>query len=147
MKKIFYNMPRGARFVFIPIVAAAFLSVVTLVVMLLWNNLLPQIIHVEPVNFWQAAGIFILCKLLFGFGRMGGFNKDKMHFKQRMAERVKTMTPEERERFEDRLGNRMSDWCEGRRRTDDQHTSFRKPKQSTPGDQQNQNTSNNQTDL
>jgi hypothetical protein len=112
MKKIFYKMPRAAKFIFIPIMAAAFLSLVSLVVMLLWNNLLPQIIHVEAINFWQAAGIFILCKLLFGFGRMGGFGRDKMHFKERMAERVKTMTPEERERFKDRLGNRMSDWCE-----------------------------------
>jgi hypothetical protein len=122
MKKIFYQMPRGARFVFIPIMAAAFLSLVSLLVMLLWNNLLPQIIHVEPVNFWQAAGIFILCKLLFGFGRMGGFGRDKMHFKQRLAERVKTMTPEERERFKERLGNRRFDWCEGMRKGDNKNT-------------------------
>jgi len=116
MKKIFYKMPRAARFIFIPIMAAAFLSLVSLVVMLLWNNLLPQIIHVEAINFWQAAGIFILCKLLFGFGRMGGFGRDKMDFKNRMAERVKTMTPEERERFKDRIGNRMFDFCEPNRK-------------------------------
>ena len=112
MKKIFYKMPRGARFIFIPLMAAAFLAVVSLVVMLLWNNILPQVIHVEAINLWQAAGIFILCKLLFGFGRMGGMGRDKMRFKQQMAERVKTMTPEERERFKSRLGNRMFDCCE-----------------------------------
>jgi len=122
MKKIFYKMPRGARFIFIPIMAAAFLSVVSLVVMLLWNNLLPQIIHVEAINFWQAAGIFILCKLLFGFGRMGGFGRDKMHFKNRLAERIKTMTPEERERFKDKLGNRMFDCCQKINRDDETNT-------------------------
>jgi hypothetical protein len=122
MKKIFYEMPRGARFIFIPIMAAAFLSLVSLVVMLLWNNLLPQIIHVEPINFWQAAGIFILCKLLFGFGRMGGFGGDKMNFKHRLAERVKTMTPEERDRFKERLGNRMFDCCEPMRKSDTKDT-------------------------
>lgn len=116
MKKIFYKMPRGARFIFIPIMAAAFLSLVGLVVMLLWNNLLPEIIHVEAINFWQATGIFILCKLLFGFGRMGGFGRDKMQFKNRMAERVQSMTPEERERFKDKIGNRMFDCFEKRKR-------------------------------
>jgi hypothetical protein len=119
MKKIFYKMPRGARFIFIPIMAAAFLSLVGLVVMLLWNNLLPQIIHVEAINFWQATGIFILCKLLFGFGRMGGFGRDKMQFKNRMAERVQNMTPEERERFKDKIGNRMFDCFEKRKRGDE----------------------------
>ena len=99
------------KILFIPL-AAAFLSLVSFVVMLLWNNLLPQILHVEPINFWQAAGIFILCKILFGFGRMGGFGRDKMRFKNRMAERVKTMTPEERARFKEKLGTRMFDCCE-----------------------------------
>jgi hypothetical protein len=127
MKKIFYKMPRGARFIFIPIMAAAFLSLVSLVVMLLWNNLLPKIIHVEAINFWQAAGIFILCKLLFGFGRMGGFGRDKMHFKNRMAERVKTMTPEERDRFKERLGSRMFDCCEDIRKGDGKKTADSQP--------------------
>jgi len=122
MKKLFYKMPRGARFIFVPVIAAAFLSVVSLLVMLLWNNLLPQIIHVEAINFWQAAGIFILCKILFGFGRPGGFGRDRMQFRDRMAERIKTMTPEERERFKDRLGNRIFDCCTKFNRDDETNT-------------------------
>jgi len=120
MRKLFYKMPRGARFIFVPIMAAVFLSVVSLVVMLLWNNLLPEIIRVEAINFWQAGGIFILCKLLFGFGN--GFGRDRAGFKNRLAERVKTMTPEERERFKDRLGNRMFDCCEKITKRDEQGT-------------------------
>jgi hypothetical protein len=127
MKKIFYRMPRAARFILIPVMAAAFLSLVSFIVMLLWNNLLPQIIHVEAINFWQAAGIFILCKLLFGFGRMGGFGRDNMHFKQRMAEKIKTMTPEERERFKEKLGNRMFDCREDMRRGDQNNTAANQP--------------------
>ncbi|MEJ7560825.1 MAG: hypothetical protein WKF66_21115 [Pedobacter sp.] len=127
MKKIYYRMPRAARFIFIPIMAIAFLSLVSLVVMLLWNNLLPQIIQVEAVNIWQAAGIFILCKLLFGFGRMGGFRGDKTHFKNRMAERVKTMTPEERERFKEKLGSRMFNCCEDIRKGDGKNTASSQP--------------------
>jgi hypothetical protein len=90
--------------------------------MQLWNNILPPIIHVGAINFWQAAGIFILCKLLFGFGRMGGFGRDKAQWNNRLSERVKNMTPEERERFKDRLGNRKFDWCERSKKTDETNT-------------------------
>ena len=107
MRKLFLNMPRGARFIFIPLMAAAFLSLISFVVMSLWNAFLPQIIHVEPINFWQAGGIFILCKILFGFGKPGGFRRDRADFKERWAQRFETMTPEERERFKDRVGYRM----------------------------------------
>ena len=67
MKRLFF---RG-RFVFIPIGIAAFLSLISYVVMQLWNNLLPGILHVTAITFWQAMGIFILCKILFGFGKGG----------------------------------------------------------------------------
>jgi hypothetical protein len=110
MKKIFYKMPRGARFIFMLAMAAAFLSLVSFIVMTLWNNLLPEILHVQAINFWQAAGIFILCKLLFGFGRMGGFRRNRMHFKHRLEDRIQTMTPEERERFKEKFASRNF-WC------------------------------------
>ena len=67
MKKIFYK----GRFVFIPVAIAAFLSLISLVVMTLWNNLLPEIMNVSTITFWQAMGIFILSKILFGFGKGG----------------------------------------------------------------------------
>lgn len=110
MKKIFYKMPRGARFIFMLAMAAAFLSLVSFIVMTLWNNLLPEILHVQVITFWQAAGIFILCKLLFGFGRMGGFGRNRMHAKHQMEDRIKTMTPEQRERFKEKLASRNF-WC------------------------------------
>jgi len=37
------------------------------VVMLLWNVLLPSLFAgVSPVGYWQALGLLLLCKLLFG---------------------------------------------------------------------------------
>jgi hypothetical protein len=59
------------------------------VVMYLWNTLLPQIVHVSIINYWQALGLMVLCRILFGrfrFGWMGrgfdhrppGFMKDKL---------------------------------------------------------------------
>ena len=109
MKSFFY---RG-RFIFIPIAAAAFLSLISFVVMNLWNYLLPGIIHVGTITFWQAMGIFILSKILFGFGkgghRMGGGSPWMRH---RWEERFKNMTPEEREDWKRNLKNQFKSAAE-----------------------------------
>jgi hypothetical protein len=104
MKRIFFK----GRFIFIPIAVAAFLTLISYVVMQLWNNLLPDILHVATITFWQAMGIFILCKILFGFGKgRGGFGgRGPWMMRQRMEERFKNMTPEERERFKQKMGER-----------------------------------------
>jgi hypothetical protein len=108
MKRQFYNMPAKVRFVVFPIMAAAFLALISYVVMQLWNNLLPEIVHAGTITFWQAMGLFILCKILFGFGRMGRFGGgNRSKFKNRLAERIKEMSPEKRARFEEGFGERM----------------------------------------
>jgi hypothetical protein len=40
--------------------------------MFLWNALLPQIIHVTVINYWQALGLMALCRILFGGFRFWG---------------------------------------------------------------------------
>jgi hypothetical protein len=67
-------------------------------VMLLWNNILTPVVHVSAITFWQAAGILLLCKILFsGFrGRRGigcGGRRRNMFMNWR------NMTPEEQEKF------------------------------------------------
>ena len=110
MKRAFYDRPY--RFIFIPIAAAAFLGFISLAVMQLWNNLLPAILHVGAITFWQAMGIFVLSKILFGFGRPGRFGGGGPWMRGRMAERFKNMSPEERTRFKEHFGNRA---CRGGR--------------------------------
>jgi len=95
------------RFILIPIAAAAFLSLISFIVMQLWNYLLPAILHVGAITFWQAMGIFILCKILFGFGRPGRFGGGAPWMRGRMAERFKNMSPEEQARFKEQFGHRM----------------------------------------
>lgn len=51
----------GHALIFLAVVAAAIV-----VIMLLWNALIPSIMGWSAINFWQAAGLLILCKLLFG---------------------------------------------------------------------------------
>ncbi|MEZ2338275.1 hypothetical protein AB6735_21680 [Mucilaginibacter sp. RCC_168] len=108
MKKVFY---RG-RFIFIPLAVAAFLSLISFVVMQLWNNLLPDILHLGTITFWQAMGIFILCKLLFGFGKGGGRPGwgGGGFMRARMAERFKNMSPEQQEKFKAKMRDRMCNW-------------------------------------
>jgi len=109
MKKVFYK----GRFVFIPVAIAAFLSLISFAVMQLWNNLLPAILHVSAITFWQAMGIFILCKILFGFGKgskPGWARGGSPWMQRRMEERFKNMSPEEREKFKAKLKDRMCGW-------------------------------------
>lgn len=72
-----------------------------LVVMGLWNAILPAVLGVKTITFIQALGILLLSKILFGgFGggrhRSGCRNNGKwMEMKNKFA----GMTPEEREKF------------------------------------------------
>jgi hypothetical protein len=55
-----------AAFVFLIVFAAG-----VAVVMLLWNALLPAIFGVTCINYWQAAGLIVLTRILFGgFGHL-----------------------------------------------------------------------------
>lgn len=41
-------------------------------VMLLWNATLPQLFVVFPtITFWQATGLLVLCRILFGSFKFG----------------------------------------------------------------------------
>jgi hypothetical protein len=80
------------------------------IVKLLWNWLVPPIIGWREITFWQAFGLLVLCRILFGGhgfsgshsrGRMGERMRERMaeRMGERTAERWERMTPEERERF------------------------------------------------
>ena len=69
--------------------------------MLLWNALIPDIFHGPAITFWQAGGLLILSKLLFG--RFGGRHHHcgwhRGMWRKRFEEKMASMTPEEREKF------------------------------------------------
>lgn len=100
MKKLFFKR----RFVLMPFLAAAFLALVSFAIMELWNNLMPDIFHLGIITYWQALGLFILSKLLFGFGGRGRFGGS--WGKGRMQERFAQMSNEEREAFKTRMKGR-----------------------------------------
>jgi hypothetical protein len=102
-KKLIYLVPLGILGVLL------FIALGGEIVQHLWNWVLPPIFGWHQIGFWQALALLALCRILFGgFGHRGfghhGFHRSG--FRRRMAERCEKMTPEERERFRQRMGGR-----------------------------------------
>ena len=87
-------MIRGLRFTALAALAA---TVFSLVVMALWNWLMPALFGLRAIGFWQALGLLVLSRILFGGFR--GRPGHGMRWRRRMMERWEQMSPEEREKF------------------------------------------------
>ena len=74
------------------------------VVKMLWNWLLPPLFGWREVTFWQALGLLALCRILFG--RTGFRGAGPWRMRRRMREKWEHMTPEEKERFRQRMRER-----------------------------------------
>jgi hypothetical protein len=79
------------------IFAAIFIAMVSYVVMLLWNWLAPAVFGGHVIGYWEAMGLLVLSKILFGglHRHAGG----PWRWRHRTMERWAEMTPEEREKF------------------------------------------------
>lgn len=81
----------------IAILAVLAATALGFVVMSLWNGLMPSIFGLKAIHFWQAVGLLVLSRILFG-----GFHRGHGHHfrhRQRMIQRWEAMSPEEREKF------------------------------------------------
>ena len=91
---------KGAAFL---VLVPALIAVLSWVVMSLWNALIPALFHGPLVTFWQAAGLLVLSKILFGGfrGRGGhhGWHGRGRWRGQMWREKWESMTPEERDRL------------------------------------------------
>lgn len=76
-------------------------------VMLLWNWLMPALFFgAREVDYWQAMGILLLSKILFGGFRGGCHGR----WKER-RQHWESMTPEEREELKGHFKSRWGNWC------------------------------------
>jgi len=100
---------RITRVVGFAVLVAVAITLFGILVMLLWNWLLPPLFGWKTLSFWQALGVLALARILFGGfrGRRGGWHG---HWRGRMRERWEQMTPEQREQFRAGLGRH----CRGR---------------------------------
>jgi hypothetical protein len=105
--------PRFRRFrILLPFVALGFVALFSAIVMWLWNAILPDVLNAKTLTFWQAGGILVLAKILFGgfWGRgckrcgppwrHGSGGDDRWH----------ALTPEQREQMRDEMRRRFGDW-------------------------------------
>lgn len=85
---------RVLKFILFALLAA---SVLSFAVMHLWNWLMPSLFGLRLISSWQALGVLVLCKILFG----GFRGRPGLHgyWRRRMMERWEQMTPAEREKF------------------------------------------------
>lgn len=89
------------------VLAIAGIAAVAGIVMLLWNCLLPDLFPgVSPLGYWQALGLLILCRLLFG-GLRGGFHP---HWRRRRTP-SETLSEEERLQLKGRFHRRWHACC------------------------------------
>jgi hypothetical protein len=78
------------------------------VVMLLWNALMPQIFLLPSLNYWQAAGLLLLARILFGGlvhgmaghgGHRGNGDGHLFGHGNKLREKWMNMSEEERKEF------------------------------------------------
>ena len=105
-------MKRVLRVFKFVVMFALFITLAGFVVMRLWNWLTPGLFGWHTISFWQALGILILSKILFGGFR--GRPGPRMYWRGRMMERWAQMSPEEREKFRQSMRGSCGTWAAAR---------------------------------
>jgi hypothetical protein len=100
---------RPTRVLLFILLGIAAVLIFSSIVMLLWNNILAEVVNVSTITFGQALGILVLSKILFG-GWRGGWGGERHHWKNRMQEKWAAMSPEEREKFKEQWQKRCGPW-------------------------------------
>jgi Ca2+/H+ antiporter, TMEM165/GDT1 family len=104
------NENRGKSFwikraIFIPIAIAAGVFIFGSLVMFLWNSILPAVFGISTITFWQALGILVLSKILFGGFKGGhGHSHSGHHWRGKWMH----LSPEEREKMKEEWRSRCN---------------------------------------
>ena len=80
-KKVEYYFTKAFKVFMMVLIASVLFLLANYVLMRLWNWLMPDLFGLATINYWQALGIFIIAKLLFGFGG-GGKSKGESRRKK-----------------------------------------------------------------
>ncbi len=94
---------RGSRIarmcMFAVVALPLFILVTGGIVFYLWNWLAPMLFGFKTITFWQAFGLLVLCRMLFGGFGMGGGSHRRTRWSHRMKERFAQMSEEEKRAF------------------------------------------------
>jgi hypothetical protein len=82
----------------------------------LWNAILPELVNANPISYWQAVGLIVLCRILFGNfgGGPGRWNRPDFSekfggdhgFGSPWKNKWKEMTDEDRLKFRQEMRRR-----------------------------------------
>ncbi|WP_257668997.1 hypothetical protein [Parapedobacter tibetensis] len=98
------------RFIVIPILGVAFVFLVSYLVMFLWNYTLPELFDVRTINLWQSMALFVLCKILFGFGKGGPRGGGPPWMRKSGYRKSSGLNEEEREKMKTYMRSKWCDW-------------------------------------
>jgi hypothetical protein len=95
---------KGLKFL---VLGAVLIFVFSGVTMWAWNYVLPHVLHVHGITYWQALALLLLIRIFF-FRGWGGWHRGGPHgggwhgwqspyYKKMMEERLSKMSPEQRE--------------------------------------------------
>lgn len=104
------NTKRKGKKIFIGIAIVILFFLVIALLKFLWNKLMPEIFGLKTIDYWQALGLFILSKLLFGrgFGKSGpGFGRKMRHRELDRSD----LSEEEKERLREEWKRRFDSKC------------------------------------
>jgi len=90
------NIPKWLKGLFFLGLVALFTFVLGQIIMFLWNEILVEVAGVKTLSFWQAIGLFVLARILFGGFHFGPKIAKWKARKARWREKWANMSEEER---------------------------------------------------
>lgn len=97
-----------AKVIIFSVVGVAIVACVIWSTMYLWNWLVPDLFNGPVINIWQAVGLLLLSRILFGRWGGGGRPCAPRPWKQYTKERWANMSAEDQEKFKQKLKDK---WC------------------------------------
>ena len=101
-----FNKP--GKFFFMLILGAILLFLLALIVQFLWNEVLVAAVGFQPISLWQALGLFLLSRILFGHYRFGP-KSSKWRSSRKKAWRNKWVQMDDAEKAQ--MREKWQDWC------------------------------------
>ncbi|HVW22385.1 MAG TPA: hypothetical protein VHC86_14320 [Opitutaceae bacterium] len=90
----------------IPVIVLLVVAVLALAVRCLWNGILVDATGARALSYWQALGLLVLAKILFGRFPCGGPGWRK----RKMMRHWQSLSPEQREQMREEMRRRFGDW-------------------------------------
>lgn len=110
-------MKKGLKIALMIVLGFLAVGVFTYATMWLWNWLVPELFKGPVISYWQALGLLALSKILFsGLGGKGGGGGGRA--KAYWRERLRAMSPEEREQFKAKMKDKWCRWEEKAQKPD-----------------------------